>query len=104
MMVRDSLTMKNPKRLIRIQKMTPDGSRIQIDPFIGPLDLMENDGSEIEIRAVLGYWIIALKDPSQYAYLTALVGFYRQLVVNRALESGLSLPGHMARGGMGGKG
>lgn len=89
----------NPKRLIPLRKVSQDMSKVMIDHFVGGFDVFEEDGSEIQLKAVAGYWVKDLKPGSKLAVLRLLGQYYQVQSVNRALNAGLALPGHMTRGG-----
>lgn len=99
------LRVKNPKRYMRLQRMTPDGSAMAVDVFVGGLDLIDDDGSEIQLLPVGGYWLKSLGPSSQRELMNTLLMFFKHKLMARVKKAGLITPdGRLNMGGMSGKG
>src|SRR6267154_1273409 len=88
-LVGNLVRLKNPKRYMRLQRMTQDGSAMSVDVFVGGLDLIEDDGSEIQVHALGGYWLRKLGLNSQRELMKTLVMFFKHRTMARAAKAGL---------------
>lgn len=84
---------RNPKRYMRLQKVTSDGKAVQVEFFVGALDGIDEDKSLMQVVASAGYWIRQLGPLSQISFLKILNGYYQNRLANKAAALGLAVPG-----------
>jgi hypothetical protein len=83
------LTVKNPKRFLRLQRVANGG--IVTDFIIGDMDMIS--GGYLEIIPAFGYRLSDLNEESQTEMLSLYTEYIDRRNANRAAESGLVLPG-----------
>jgi hypothetical protein len=81
---------RNPKRLVRIQRITPEG--LNVESAIIDFDMMV-DGGEIVVRPQGVYFLTDLGPEGQITLLKMLLGYYDSARKRRAAAVGLELPG-----------
>jgi hypothetical protein len=84
-----SVLVKNPKRLIRLQRM--EGQSLSIDFLIGDLDFVSSGA--VQVSPVYSYRINDINEESQTAMLGLLVMYFENRARNRAQAAGIQLPG-----------
>lgn len=72
--VNKRICLKNPKRFMRVQQMTPQGLAVQF--LIGDLDMVES--GLIQVFASYGYYLTSLCDQSRGAMLELFLDFLRR--------------------------
>lgn len=81
------ILMRNPKRLIRLQKMDQRSGALTIEFLLGDYDFIEE--GVVEVQTSFGYWLEDISPQSQVGLLSLFVDFMNR---RKAVDTGLILP------------
>lgn len=89
------MSVKNPKRYLRIQVMKPDS--MSVNQIIFDLDALEY-GGKIDVKAPAAYWVRDQSVEGQITICAILMGYFQQKVMSRAAAAGIIAPNQGLKG------
>lgn len=83
------ISLKNPKRFVRVQRMAPEGG-LNVEYAIIDFDAMTN-GGQVIVRPILLYWLDDAGFDGQLTLLKMLLGYFDSARKRRAAAAGIHL-------------
>lgn len=83
------VTVKNPKRYLRLQSVSDQG--LQINLILLDFDALKGD-CRMHVKALAAYWVKDQSMEGQISTLSLFISYFKTRAQNRATEAGLIVP------------